>query len=248
MEGDQVLDAILNLTHVHGEHGKLHGQALGANAVTLESYARVLEKLADRWPDGEGHLAEVVAIEAGVRTLAKSQEETGGWLSASMTASWGTAAALIGYPAAAGLVGECHRLIAGDWQAAEMSSLAGRLLLRAADILGHVACNPPSPREDLGGDRTAPSSIRSAVELIRRATDLLGDGAALVHESERGWNVFHGRVQGLIDDELRRSAMLAAEGGSLGHHAERGARAEHTAGDAGDGDRRGARRPVPDRG
>jgi hypothetical protein len=33
---DELLDAILSLTHFHREHEKLHGQERRANAVTLQ--------------------------------------------------------------------------------------------------------------------------------------------------------------------------------------------------------------------
>ncbi len=52
--------------------------------------------------------------------------------------SWDVAVALLDMVELADLVGERHRIIANDWQAAPMSTLAGRLLARAAGVLDHV--------------------------------------------------------------------------------------------------------------
>jgi hypothetical protein len=213
MGNDPLVDAALNLTHFHREHEKFYGQEPRADAVTLQRHARALQGLADRWSvavpeaqtalspfegsndlndptalqlagvlfmEGEGEPAEITKIKNELRTFARGQEETGRWLSNAMSASWAT-----------------HRIIASDWQAAEMSSLAARLLLRAVDILEHVDFKPASLRDDLAGDRTSPGSLYSAAELIGRAADLLCDGAGLVRDNERRWRVVHARIQQL---------------------------------------------------
>jgi hypothetical protein len=75
-----------------------------------------------------------------------------------------------------------------------MSSLAGRLLHRAVDVLEQVDLSPPALRADLEGARSSPRYAYSAVELLDRAADLLSDSAGLVHDNERRWRLFHERV------------------------------------------------------
>ena len=45
---------------------------------------------------------------------------------------------LLTYPQVADLLGDHHRIIANEWQAASMSSLAGRVLDRAVDLLDGI--------------------------------------------------------------------------------------------------------------
>jgi hypothetical protein len=116
-----------------------------------------------------------------------------------MEGTWEAAVALLGHAELADLLGDRHRIIANDWQAAEMSSLAGRLLHRAVDLLDEVDLSPALLRADLEGPRTSPRYIWSAVELLDRAADLLSDSAGLVHDNERRWRVFHQRVAPLVD-------------------------------------------------
>jgi hypothetical protein len=72
-----------------------------------------------------------------------------------MEATWDAAAALTDHPELADELGDRHRIIANDWQAASMSSLAGRLLHRAVDVLDRVDLAPAAPRTDLEGRRTS---------------------------------------------------------------------------------------------
>jgi hypothetical protein len=148
--------------------------------------------------EGEGEPTEVTNLKDEVRRLAEGQEKIGHWLAEAMTSSWAAAATLLDYPALADLLGERHRIIANDWQAAEMSSLSGRLLTRAAEILDRVDFTPSSLREDLAGDRITPGYLYSAAELIGRAADLLSDSAGLVRENERRWRAFHTRVEEIV--------------------------------------------------
>ena len=122
-----------------------------------------------------------------------------------MSTGWSMAGALLDYPELSDLLGERHRIIASDWQAAEMSSLAGRLLVRAVEILDKVDCKPAAIRADLATGRAASGYLYSAAELIGRAADLLSDGAGLVRENERRWRIFHAAVQELAEDKSRSS-------------------------------------------
>lgn len=127
--------------------------------------------------------------------------ETGEWLASAMEATWETAAVLIEYADLADLVGDRHRIIVNDWQAASMSVLAGRLLHRAVDVLDRLDLSPPGLRADIEGPRASPRFVHSAVELMDRAADLLSDSAGLVHDNERRWRVFHERVAAITDRE-----------------------------------------------
>jgi hypothetical protein len=76
-------------------------------------------------------------------------------------------------PEAAGLVlGERHRIISNDWQAAAMSTLPERLLDRAVELHDCIEFSPATLRSDLAGDRHTPRHLYSAVELIDHAADL----------------------------------------------------------------------------
>jgi hypothetical protein len=144
--------------------------------------------------EGEGEPAEITGIKQDLRSTGEASLATGSWLSQAMESTWDAAPVLLGYPELADLLGDRHRIIANDWQAASMSSLAGRVLLRAADILGTVDFTPGALRADLDGPRTTPSVLYSAVELLDHAADLLSDSAGLVHDNERRWRNFHRRV------------------------------------------------------
>jgi hypothetical protein len=94
-------------------------------------------------------------------------------------------------------LGERHRIIANDWQAANGQSLIARLLRRALEIIGHVDFTPPALRSELAGERTAPAYLYSASELLDRAADLTVQSATLVHDNERRWRTFSERVREL---------------------------------------------------
>jgi hypothetical protein len=98
----------------------------------------------------------------------------------------------------ADVLGERHRIIANDWQAAGMASLVGRVLDRAADILDRVDFTPAALRADLGAGRVSVGLLYSAAELVAHAADLLSESAGLVHGNERRWRVFHERVAAVL--------------------------------------------------
>jgi hypothetical protein len=150
--------------------------------------------------EGEGEPAEVTRLKRDLRSLAGDEEATGRWLSDAMQASWEAANALLAFPALADQLGERHRIIANDWQAATMSILAARLLLRACDVLDTVDFAPTALRADLGGARHVPGYLCSAAELADQAADLLSDSAGLVHDNERRWRVFHQHVEALVSE------------------------------------------------
>ena len=116
-----------------------------------------------------------------------------------MSASWDVAASLGDVPQVAGLLGDRHRIIANDWQAAEMSALAGRILHRAVELSKdrvHTIRRAPRPRVR----RVAPRLLHSVFELIAHAADLLSDSAGLVHDNEPRWRRFRARVDEVVHD------------------------------------------------
>jgi hypothetical protein len=149
--------------------------------------------------EGEDEPTELTRVKRDVRTMANDAIETGTWLASAMEGTWEAATALLDYPDLADLIGERHRIIANDWQAASMSSLAGRLLHRAVDILERVDFSPAALRTDLDGPRESPRYLHSVVELMDRAADLFSDSAGLVHQNERRWRVFRERVVSLTE-------------------------------------------------
>ncbi len=125
-------------------------------------------------------------------------EAAGSWLSDAMEHSWQVAGALVPFARLADLLGERHRIIANDWQAAGMSAIAGRLIRRALELLAPVDFAPEALRADLEGARDSPRYLTSSSELLDRASDLLAESATLVHDNERRWRVFGERVAGLL--------------------------------------------------
>ncbi len=151
--------------------------------------------------EGEGEPTEINRLKRDLRATAEDLGGIGEWLTTAMRASWDVAAALVEIPDLAGLLGERHRIIANDWQASNMSSLAGLILVRAAEILDHVDFSPAGLRADLAAERVAPQRLYSAAELIAHSADLLSDSAGLVHDNERRWRTFRARVQQLVEDD-----------------------------------------------
>ena len=143
---------------------------------------------------------EVVRLLRDLRTMADDSLETGSWLTAAMATTWDIAPALLEYPQLADVLGDRHRIIANDWQAASMSSLAGRLLHRGVDIVEHVDLSLKGLRADLAGPRSSSAFVYAAVELLDRASDLLSDSAGLVHDNERRWRLFRSRLLAITAD------------------------------------------------
>jgi hypothetical protein len=151
--------------------------------------------------EGEGEPAEISGLKQELAASADRFAATGRWLTEAMESSWATAQALLQHPQLADLLGERHRIIANDWQAANLNSLIARLLRRAGDLLEQVDFTPDGLRVDLAGPRTATAYLFSTSELIDHAADLIADSAKLVHDNERRWRTFHDRVTALAAQE-----------------------------------------------
>jgi hypothetical protein len=144
--------------------------------------------------EGEGEPAELVRAKRDLAILAEDFASTGDWLATAMEASWETVRALVPIAPLAPVLGERHRIVANDWQAAGLSALVARLVLRALQLLEPVDFAPGRVREDLAGPRVFAGYLYSASELLDRAADLAAQSAELVHDNERRWRVFRERV------------------------------------------------------
>jgi hypothetical protein len=152
--------------------------------------------------EGEGEPAEISGLKQELAASADRFAATGRWLTEAMESSWATAQALLPHRELADLLGERHRIIANDWQAAGLNSLIAQLLRRARDLLEQVEFTPDALREDLAGPRTATAYLFSTSELIDHAADLIADSAKLVHDNERRWRIFHDRAAALTAQTL----------------------------------------------
>ena len=143
--------------------------------------------------EGEGEPAEIAHLKRDLRTVAADAAEIGEWLSSAMEASWAMAGALV-----AEVLGERHRIIANDWQAASLSNLAGRIVARAVDVLDRIDFSPAALRADLAGERVSARRLYSAAEMLNHAADLYSESAGLDNDNERRWRVFRARVLELL--------------------------------------------------
>ena len=151
--------------------------------------------------EGEGRPAEITKLIRDLRTLADDALASGEWLSTAMEASWNMASALVPFDGLADVLGDRHRIIANDWQAANMTTLAGRILLRAAEMLDGIDFAPAAVRADLAEDRVTPARLYSIAEMIGHAADLSSDAAGAEHDSERRWRTFRSRVQDVVGQQ-----------------------------------------------
>jgi hypothetical protein len=148
--------------------------------------------------EGEGRPAEISHLIRDLRSVAEEQRATGEWLTRAMEASWQLGSALVEIDGLAGVLGERHRIIADDWQAATMGTVTGAVLDRAADVLEHVDFAPAALRADLSDARVSVGRVYSAAEMISHAADLCSESAGLVHGNERRWREFRLRVAALV--------------------------------------------------
>lgn len=147
--------------------------------------------------EGGGEPAELVRLKRDLAVVADDDAATGAWLAEAMQASW-DAAARLSHPGLADLLGERHRIIANDWQAAQLATLEGRLVRRGVELLAPLDLSPAGVRADLSGPRHLPGYLYSASELLDRAADLASESAGLVHDNERRWRVFRERVASIV--------------------------------------------------
>ena len=150
--------------------------------------------------EGEGEPAEITHLKRDLSTVAADAAEIGEWLASAMEASWAMAGALLELDGLADVLGERHRIIANDWQAAALSALAGRIVARAVDLLDRIDFTPEALRGDIAGVRVSARRLYSAAEMLNHAADLYSESAGLDNDNERRWRVFRSRVLELLAD------------------------------------------------
>jgi hypothetical protein len=121
--------------------------------------------------EGEGEPAEITRLKRDLRSMAEDFGETGQWLAEAMQAAWQAALPLLQVPPLASVLGERHRIMVNDWQAAQQTSLIATVLKRALEILERVDFAPPASCTDLAGPRIFPEYLYAASELINRAKE-----------------------------------------------------------------------------
>lgn len=209
---DSRLAAVLDLSRHHREDEKYYARSPLEHAIELQRAARALTTLADRWgemaapqADGalflarEGQPVELARLTRDLGALADDCAATGAWLAEAMEASW-EATATLRHPGLADLLGERHRIIANDWQAAGLSTMVSRMTLRAIDLLAPLDLSSEGVRSDLAGPRVLPRYLHSAAELLDRAADLASESAGLVRDNERRWRVLRSRVEAIVSE------------------------------------------------
>ena len=168
-----------------------------AGAVDLND-ERAIELLGVLFMEGAGEPAEITRLKADLAALAEACRSTGAWLTTAMDASWNVIEHLVAYPAVTDLLGDRHRIISNDWQCASLSSLAGRNIARALEILARVEFTPEALRADLVADRDAPRYLFAASELIDHAADVLAQSSVITRDNERRWRVFRERIVEIV--------------------------------------------------
>lgn len=144
--------------------------------------------------EGEGEPVEIKRFIRDIKILADDFMETGKWLSNAMEQSWKSALPLIKIPPFASVLGERHRIILNDWQAAKLSQLVAELIYRSIELLEPIEFSKDSIRKDLAGPRFYPEYLYSVTELLDRAADLSSESGVLVHDNERRWRVFRKKI------------------------------------------------------
>ncbi|MGD2250502.1 MAG: hypothetical protein PVF58_19060 [Candidatus Methanofastidiosia archaeon] len=146
--------------------------------------------------EGEDEPPEISRLKRDIKILADDFNETSKWLSEAMESSWEIAGTLVKIPELAEVLGERHRIIINDWEAAKLSLLISHLIMRALDILEEIDFSPEAIRTTLKGkgNRTISEYLYSSSELIDRAADLASTSAMLVHDNERRWRVFRAKI------------------------------------------------------
>jgi hypothetical protein len=151
----------------------------------------------------KGEPTEISQLKRKMKTISEDSEKAGAWLSKAMENSWEAAVHLMKIPTLEDVLGERHRIIINDWQAAHLSILLAKLLDRALLILGEIDFHPKAIREDISTRKRYPHLLYSASELLDRAADLSSEFAVLIHDNERRWRIFRQKVNKLRAESIR---------------------------------------------
>jgi hypothetical protein len=149
--------------------------------------------------EGEAEPSEIMHLKRDLVTFADDADAAADWLANAMQSSWNVAAMLLDMEALADVIGERHRIIANNWQAASLMTLAGRVLRRSEELLNRVDFAPDALREDIAGAGVSASRLYSVAEMVGHAAELFSEFAGLVHDNERRWRVFRARVGEVVD-------------------------------------------------
>jgi hypothetical protein len=148
--------------------------------------------------EGGARPVEIDGLVRDLREVAQDQLRIGDWLTTAMDSSWAIAGELTAIDELADVLGERHRIIANDRQAAGIATTTGLVLDRAADILDSLDLAPGALRADIAGNGATARKLYSVAEMIDHAADLCSESAGLVHANERRWRIFRGRVTALL--------------------------------------------------
>jgi hypothetical protein len=163
--------------------------------------------------EGEAEPSEMYQLKQRLDTISKEQESAGEWLSKAMESSWESGIQLIKIPGLEDVLGERHRIITNNWQAAHLSILMAKLISRALLVLQEIDFSPKSIREDIAAANRYPDLLYSASEMLDRAADLSAEFALLVHDSERRWRTFRKKVMNLMGDSRHIEAETETRNG-----------------------------------
>lgn len=153
--------------------------------------------------EGEGEPQEIYQVKRNLHELAEDFAKTGDWLSTAIESTWTLGKQLLSIPELADLLGERHRIMINDWQAASMNSLASRIIIRALDILEKVNMTPEAIRENLSShEKSYPSYLFSASELLDCVSDIVVESSMLVHDNDRKWREFRSRIADITRNSI----------------------------------------------
>ena len=153
--------------------------------------------------EGEGEPTEITQLKRNMKNISEDFDKAGAWLSKAMENSWEAAINLMKIPTLEDVLGERHRIIINDWQAAHLSTLVAKLLDRALLILNQIDFSPKAIREDISARKRYPDLLYSASELLDRGADLSSEFAVLIHDNERRWRGFRQRVNRMMAGSKR---------------------------------------------
>jgi hypothetical protein len=112
--------AMSDLTRCQHDHERYYISAPRERAAVLQRHAHALLELADQLSTSTPAEASTSfeALKRDLWLIGDAAEENGAWLEAAMETSWDAATSLIALDELADVIGERHRIIANDWQAA----------------------------------------------------------------------------------------------------------------------------------
>jgi hypothetical protein len=191
--------AMSDLAKCQQDHERYYASAPRERAAVLQRHAHCLLELAGRSSTSTPAEASISfgALKRDLWLIGDVAEENGAWLEAAMESSWEAATSLIALDELADVIGERHRIIANDWQAALLDGLVAKLLRRAGELLDSVELDPAESRYPTETTASA-SRLKSAAAIVGRAASLLDDAAELGADNEWRWALVQSHVRRLV--------------------------------------------------